>query len=171
MEIINEDLSPELKKMNEMFVSVQNSLSPRVTNSVYYNRLKYLMFGEIVKFCKEKIELRNDLLNIRSYIGEFMSEADINRYFTDLKMKYNGSVHNVGLEYHIETTRIDYGVCVFVIIKRDNIYVKKFIYRFRKDPQIGIESGNLSPIGNLLPEKENQVKDDVAKLLGGKEDV
>lgn len=168
MEVIYEELSPETKKMNEMFVSVQNSLSSRITNSIYYNKLKYLMFNEIVKYCKEKIELRNDLLNLRSYIGEFMSEADINKYLTDLKMKYNGSVHNVGLEYHIESTRIDYGVCVFVIIKRDNIYAKKFIFRFRKDPQIGIESGDLNPIGAPLPEK---VKNDVNDLLGGKENV
>lgn len=168
MEMIYEELAPETKKMNEMFVSVQNSLSTRVTNSVYYSKLKYLMFNEIVKFCKEKIDIRNDLLNLRTYIGEFLSEADINKYLTDLKMKYNGSVHNVGIEYHIETTRIDYGVCVFVIIKRDNIYAKKFIFRFRKDPQIGIESGDLSPIGNLMPEK---VTNDVANLLGGKENV
>ena len=58
MIILNE--SDDIKKINEMFVDVQPSLSSKITNSIYYNKLKYYMFKEIVDFCRAKIDLKND---------------------------------------------------------------------------------------------------------------
>ena len=149
--------SEELKIVNEMFVDVLPSLSPNITNSVYYNKLKYYMFSEIVNFCREKIELKQDLLELRAYIGEFLSEDAIRVKLDSLKEKYNNNKQNVGLEYHLESTRIDYGVVVFCIIKRDDIYCKKFIFRFRKNPQLGLSG--LSAFGNPLPLDNNDKKE------------
>ena len=50
--------SAELKDLNELFVKVLPSMPMRVTNSIYYNKLKYLLFQEIVTFCKEKLDLK-----------------------------------------------------------------------------------------------------------------
>ena len=67
-----------------------------------------------------------------------------------MKEKYNDKNNNIGLDYHIEATRIDYGVPVFVIIKRTDISMKKFVFRFRKtDVATGMDG--LSPIGVPLP--------------------
>lgn len=155
MAIIQEEESPEIRKLNEMFVTLVPSLSPRVTNSIYYNKLKYLMFNDIVQYCKEKLELKSDLLNLRGYIGDYLAEDDIESYLDGLKAKYNGSsdplTQNIGIEYHLETTRIDYGVVVFCVIKRDDIYLKKFVFRFRKTPLAGIDVANLTNADMPLP--------------------
>lgn len=167
MKILQE--SDELKHLNEMYVNVLPALDPKVTNSIYYNRLKYLMFNEIVYFCREKIELKQDLLAIRPYIGDYMSEEDIRKTFDDLKSKYNnGAEDNIGLDYHIETTRVDYGVCVFAIIKRDDIYAKKFVFRFRKTPSAGLDLSNLTAIGSPLPEKDKaEIRKTMTNEFGG----
>src|SRR5574344_298462 len=165
MQLINE--SDDIKKINEMFVNISPSLPERVTNSIYYNKLKYFMFNEIVSFCKEKLELKQDLLKLRVYIGEFLSEGEIVKYLDGLKNKYNnGSTQNVGIEYHIEQTRIDYGVSVFCIIKRDDIYCKKFVFRFRKNPQTGLDLSNLTAFNQPLP--EDNKKDIINNISGSK---
>jgi len=164
--IINEELSNEVQKINEMFITIKPSLDPRVTNSVYYPKLKHLMFSEIVEYCKEKIELRQDLLNLRTYIGDYVSEFDIRTNFDKLKDKYK-EIQDIGLDYHIETTRVDYGVCMFCIIKRgDNIYCKKFIFRFRKTPDIGLDMSGIASGGSLLPD----IKQDIVNI-GGEDNV
>ena len=48
-------------------------------------------------------------------------------------------INNIGLDYHLEVTRIDFGCSVFVVIKRDFIYMKKFVFRFKKDLTTGLE--------------------------------
>lgn len=161
--------SEELRHLDEMFVNVLPALDAKVTNSIYYNRLKYLMFNEIVTFCREKIELKQDLLAIRPYIGDYMSEEDIRKTFDGLKAKYNsGAADNIGLDYHIETTRVDYGVCVFAIIKRDDIYAKKFVFRFRKTPSAGLDLSNLTAVGSPLPEKDKaEIRKSLVDELGG----
>lgn len=167
MRILRE--SDELRHLNEMYVNVLPALDPKVTNSIYYNRLKYLMFNEIVQFCREKLDLKQDLLAIRPYIGDYMSEEDIRKTFDGLKNKYNGGAEdNVGIDYHIETTRVDYGVCVFAIIKRDDIYAKKFVFRFRKTPSAGLDLSNLTAIGSPLPEKDKaEIRKTMTNEFGG----
>ena len=89
-------------------------------------------------------------------VGEQLSESFIREYLDDLKEKYNTVDNNVGLEYHIEQTRIDYGVAVFVIIKRDTVYCKKFVFRFRKaSPTLGVSG--LSNTGTGLVEADNKL--------------
>ena len=58
-----------------------------------------------------------------------------------------GMRYYVGIDYHIEVTRLDFGVPVFVLIKRDSIYLKKFVFRFKKDISTGL--GDLTNAGML----------------------
>jgi len=145
--IISEE-SKELQKLNEMYLDVSSALPTNIENSVYYPKIRHLLFSEIVGFCKERTDLKQDLNILRDLVGESMSEAEIRQYLDGLKEKYNGFVNNVGLDYHIEQTRIDYGVPVFVVIKRDFIYMKKFVFRFKKkDISAGV--GDLNTLGLL----------------------
>jgi hypothetical protein len=122
----------ELNTLNEMFVNVLPNLPTTVENSSYYGRLKTLLMPEIINFCKEFKDIRDDLLYLRAAIGTALDEGSIRAYFDGLKEKYNTKDNNIGIDYHIESTRIDYGVPVFVILKRNEIYMKKFVFRFRK---------------------------------------
>jgi len=85
----------------------------------------------------------------RMSVGTALPEKEIREYLDGLKEKYS-HYDNVGLEYHIEQTRVDYGVPVFVIIKRGEIYSKKFVFRFKKananDSLEGLTIGQV-PIG------------------------
>ena len=138
-------VTEELKEINEAIIRAADSLDPSITNSIYYPRLKQLMFKEIVDFCKEKLELKEDLLELQNFIGLKLSEQEIREYLDELKIKYN-MVENIGLDYHIEATRVDYGVCVFVTIRRNDIFMKKFVFRFRKastDTIFGLSNGGV----------------------------
>jgi hypothetical protein len=130
--MIIEEESRDLKNLNEMFVNVYDSLPTNIENSIFYPKLKQLLQLEIIKFTKEQIEIRQDLNLFRMNIGEALSEKDIREYLDSLKLKYNLTDNNVGIDYHIEVTRYDFGVPIFVVIKRDDIHMKKFVFRFRK---------------------------------------
>lgn len=124
----------QLTKLNEMFMNALPSLSTSVTNSVYYGKLKTLLHSEIVYFAKEKKSLKDDLNFLRLMVGEKLTEDAIRKYLDDIKVKYNNSDSDIGIEYHIEVTRIDFGVPVFVIIRRGaEIFMKKFVFRFKKN--------------------------------------
>lgn len=157
--VILED-SSELKQLNEMFVKVEESLPTSVENSIFYPKLKQLLFGEIVNFCKEQLELKADLQLLRMNIGEQLPESEIREYLDTLKKKYNSIDNNCGLDYHIEATRIDYGVAVFVVIKRTIILMKKFVFRFKKinisDSVSGLSSSNI-PIKESLMEQAKEM--------------
>ena len=132
------DEDKKLVELNEMLVKNINSLPTNIENSIYYTKIKHLLHPEIKNFCKEQIELKEDLNFFRMSVGEFLTEKDIREYLDSLKEKYN-NMQNVGIEYHIESTRLDYGVPVFCVIKRGaDILLKKFVFRFRKS---NIESG------------------------------
>ena len=136
----------DIVKLNEFFIDAKPSLSTNVTNSVYYNKLKHLLHSEIVYFCKEKTELKNDLNMLRMMVGEKLTEESIREYLNGLKEKYNSDT-NIGIEYHIESTRIDYGVPTFVIIRRgENVSMKKFVFRFKKTSMIDSLDG-VAPSG------------------------
>jgi hypothetical protein len=145
--------SKEIRQLNEMFVKVYDSLPTKIENSIFYPKLKQLLHMEIIKFTREQIELKQDLNLLRMNIGEALSETEIREYLDSLKAKYNLDDNNVGLDYHIEVTRYDYGVPIFVVIKRDIIYFKKFVFRFRKSsPTMGLDGLQVSG----LPIKESQ---------------
>lgn len=130
MKILNEN--SQIVQLNEMIVNVQNGLAPEIEGSIYYGKLRTLLHSEIVSFCREQLELKQDLNMLRMNIGQTMSESEIRDYLDTLKLKYNDVDTNVGIDYHIEPTRIDYGVPVFVVIKRNEIFMKKFVFRFKK---------------------------------------
>jgi hypothetical protein len=155
MKILEE--SADLQRLHEMFVDVRESLPTEVENSIYYPKLKHLLFSEINDFCKEKIELKKDLHGFRELVGTVLEESDIRNYLEKLKTKYNMQVNNIGLDYHIEVTRIDFGVPVFVIIKRDFIYMKKFVFRFKKNIATGLEG--LTTVGTF----KNSIVDAITK--------
>jgi len=161
-----EEESKELKTLNEMFVKVFDSLPTNIENSIFYPRLKTLMHMEIRRFTKEQIELRQDLDLLRMNIGEILSEKEIREYLDSLKTKFNSVDNNVGLDYHVEVTRYDYGVPVFVVIKRDAIYMKKFVFRFRKSTTtMSLDDVGISGIP-LINESKEARKDRYLKLMG-----
>jgi hypothetical protein len=164
--IIIED-SRELKQLNEMFVKVEESLPEKIENSIYYPKLKNLIHGEIIRFCREKTELRDDLNFFRMNIGEFISDKEIREYLDSLKLKYNTENNDIGIDYHLEVTRIDYGVPVFVVIKRDVIYMKKFVFRFRKS-SVSAGLTDVNQIGVPLSEDIRDKKDRYLKLMDNK---
>ena len=140
---------PDLVSINEMFVNIEPHLPEDIEGSIYYPKLKTLLRSELINFCKEQIELKNDLEILRMNVGQVMSESEIREYLDGLMSKYNSTVNNVGLSYHIEATRIDYGVPVFVVIKRTEIFMKKFVFRFKKE-RLTDGIANLSQSGLIL---------------------
>ena len=151
-----EEEDKKLVELNEMFIKALPSLPTEVESSIYYAKIKQLLHPEIFSFCKEQLELKADLNLLRMSVGEVMTENEIRDYLDTLKNRYANN-DNVGIEYHIEVTRIDYGVPVFVIIKRGNgIYMKKFVFRFRKTNQktfLGDLSNSQVVISKTLTEK------------------
>lgn len=163
MKILEEN--SQIVQLNEIFVNVLPSLPQDIESSIYYAKLKNLLHPEIINFCKEQLELKSDLQFLRMNVGEALSETEIREYLDTLKQKYNSIEHNVGLDYHIEATRVDYGVAVFCVIKRDEIYMKKFVFRFRKKNQDGF-LGGLST--SQIPDTKK--KSIYSSLLRGGED-
>lgn len=155
MKILIEKETSQLTQLNEMKVNITNSLPNDIEQSIYYSKLKQLLHPEIYNFCKEKTELKQDLNILRMNVGLPMSETEIREYLDTLKSKYSQE-EDIGLEYHIEATRYDYGVPVFVVIKRNDISVKKLVFRFRKTNQatgIGDVSNSGIPLDVLKEAK------------------
>ena len=149
--MIIESDSNELKMFDEFSVELSDSgISDNVERSIFYPRLKQLLFKEINLFCREHIGLKADLQFIRMQIGSPMTEQEVRALFEELIRKYNTSANdNVGVMYHVEKTRFDYGVPLFVIIKRDEILAKKFVFRFKRkelsDPGISFRNESEKP--------------------------
>lgn len=149
----------ELTRLNEMAVNVTPGQAPEIANSVFYAKIKHLLFGEIVSFTREKYELRADLQRLREFVGDLMTEAELRQYLDGLKDKYNNKTDtNIGVDYHIESTRIDYGVAVFAVIKRDEITAKTLVYRFRKAADVSLNG--LSNTG--VPQSDYGASEDAA---------
>ena len=53
--VIIVDENPLMQHLNEMFVDVKDSLPTDIENSIYYPKIKHLLFTEIIEFCKEKL--------------------------------------------------------------------------------------------------------------------
>ncbi len=160
--------SREIAELNEMFVRVERSLPSNIENSVFYPKLKQLLFTEITRFTKERAELKADLNFLRMNVGELLGEAEIRDYLDTLKRKYNDKDNDVGIDYHIEATRFDYGVPVFVVIKREVIYMKKFAFRFRKpDTSSSIQGLSASGVpGEIVRESDDERRSRYLKLMG-----
>ena len=110
-------------------------------------------------------DLKDDLNMLRMNVGEQLSEEEIREYLDNLKTTYNSKDNNVALDYHIEVTRFDYGVPVWVTIKRGSIHMKKFVFRFRKSTQ-----STMNVIGGSfnLTETDEARKNRYNRLMGDK---
>jgi hypothetical protein len=128
----NIETSKELEILHEMFIRVEDPLPADLENSIFYSRIKNTMTRELLSFMREQTELKADLLRFKDKIGDVMSESQIRKELETM-MKYNEQDNNVGVIFHIESTRLDYGVPVIVMIKRDVLHVKKFVFRFKKE--------------------------------------
>jgi hypothetical protein len=160
--------SKDIVQLNEMLFKVQNSLPKNIENSVFYPKLKQLLHMEIVRFAKDQIELKQDLNFLRMNVGEAIPEAEIREYLDSLKEKYNGQQQDIAIDYHVEVTRIDYGVPVFVVIRRGTVHMKKFVFRFRKsDIRQGLDG--LSQQGVPLAESLEERRQRYLKLMGDSE--
>lgn len=146
MKIINEEINPQITQLNETLVNAQDSLPDNIERSIYYTKLKVLLHSEIMNFCKEQTELKNDLNTIRMSVGQMIPYSEIKDIFDGLMEKYNGKYQNVGLVYHSEATRIDIAVALVVTIKRSDIYMKKFVFRFRKNIGEDINDMNINQL-------------------------
>lgn len=154
--MIIEQESRELKTLNEIFIKSLDTLPSDIENSMMYPKIRNLLHPEINRFTREHREVREDLHILRMNVGETISEEEIREYLDGMKQKYNMEHHNIGLDYHIEATRFDYGVPVFLVIKRDIIYMKKFVFRFRKaSPSVNIAglSGAGMPVNENVQER------------------
>jgi hypothetical protein len=169
-----EEQSKEIKQLNEMFVHVGDSLPSKIENSIFYPKLKVLLHQEILRFFMRSSEtahreLKDDLNLLRLNVGEKLSETEIREYLDSLKEKYNSVDNNLGLDYHIEVTRFDYGVAIWVVIKRADIHMKKFIFRFRKTTAtMGLNDVNIG--GIPLEEGKDARKERYLKLMGDKDE-
>lgn len=162
MVILDED--KQIIDLREMVINSSKGLPSSVENSIYYPKLKHLLYNEIIRFTKDRVELRDELHFLRLNIGEPLGEDDIREYLDNLKIKYNNQDTNTGIEYHIEATRVDLGVSVFVVLKRDIIYMKKFVFRFKKaSPSTGVIG--LSASGLLLKESDEEKQERLSKLM------
>ena len=130
-----------------MFVHVKPNLSKELENSIQYPRQRDSLKREIFAFMKEQIGLRDELMALRNRVGDAVKESDLTDHMEKLSRKYNDIDNNVGFSYHIEATRIDYGLSVHVVIFRGQIHVKKFVFRFRKlETKAGLDNVSSSGI-------------------------
>ena len=113
-----------------MRVQIVRTIPTEVSASINYLNLKHRNFREIIAFCREKLVLKDDLIEMNKKVGSPVSLVDINEMVELYKRKH--TVDDIGIEYHVEVTRWDFALIVFVIIKRDFIKAQKFIFRYRK---------------------------------------
>lgn len=147
------------KIINEMVIRVDDKSNKQVTyadeHSIVYGRLKQRLQLDIVKFCMNEVDLKDDLMFFRSMVGDSLSESDILSFVTDIQDKYNNGRsynRNVSLDYFMETTRYDFVLVLFVtIIRGENIFQTRFVFRYRKT---NINSGIRDMDMSGLPHKK-----------------
>lgn len=162
MKILIEENKPSNdmnKIINEMVINIDDKSNKQVTyadeHSIVYGRLKTRLQLDIVKFCLNEVDLKDDLMFFRSMVGDTLRETDILSYVKDIQDKYNNGRsynRNVGIDYFIETTRYDFVLVLFVtIIRGENVFQTRFVFRYRKDNiNAGVHDVNMSG----LPEKK-----------------
>lgn len=128
------------KVINEMIINVDSrdgkSVTFRDEHSIVYGRLKQRLQNDIIKFCLNEIELRNDLMFFRSMVGDVLNEREIIKHVENIQDKYNnGRVLNkkIGVDYFLESTRYDFVLVLFItVIRGENVFQTRFVFRFRK---------------------------------------
>ena len=115
-----------------MRITVIDTVPNEISGSIHYGKIKHALHSHIVTFCRDKKELKNDLKLLSYGVGREYDYDILLEVMEGLKQKYNGRDNNIGLEYHIEFTRYDFALIVSVIIKRAEIEMKKFVFRYKK---------------------------------------
>ena len=115
-----------------MKITVIDTVPNEISSSIHYSKIKHALHSHIITFCRDKKELKNDLKLLSYGVGREYDYGILLEVMEGLKEKYNGRDNNIGLEYHIEFTRYDFALVLSVIIKRDTIEMKKFVYRYKK---------------------------------------
>jgi hypothetical protein len=162
MKIIIEENKPSNdvnKIINEMVLHVSDRSDKQVTfadeHSIVYGRLKTRLQLDIVKFCLNEVDLKDDLMFFRSMVGDTLRESDILNYVKDVQDKYNNGRsynRNVSIDYFMETTRYDFVLVLFVtIVRGENIFQTRFVFRYRKS---NINAGVYGVSMSGLPEKK-----------------
>lgn len=131
------------KILNEMIINVDDKKRKHVSfadeHSIVYGRLKQRLQPDILDFCRNEIDLKDDLLFFRSMVGDTLREVDVLNHVKNIQEKYNNGRsynRNVSIDYFIETTRYDFVLVLFVtIIRGENIYQTRFVFRYRKSNQ------------------------------------
>ena len=147
------------KIINEMVIKIDDKSKKQVTyadeHSIVYGRLKQRLQLDIVKFCLNEIDLKNDLMFFRSMVGDTLREIDVLNHVKQIQEKYNNGRsynRNVGIDYFMEATRYDFVLVLFVtIIRGENIFQTRFVFRYRK---AGINSGVRGMDLSGLPEEK-----------------
>jgi hypothetical protein len=141
------------KVLNEMVIYVDDKKNKQVKyadeHSIVYGRLKQRLQPDIIRFCLNEVDLKNDLLFFRSMVGDTLREIDILNYVKDIQDKYNNGRsynRNVAIDYFMEATRFDFVLVLFVtIIRGENIYQTRFVFRYRKtNINAGVNDMNMS---------------------------
>lgn len=159
--IIEENKSSDSvnKILNEMVIHVDDKSHKQVSfadeHSIVYGRLKQRLQPDILNFCRNEIDLKDDLLFFRSMVGDTLREVDVLNYVKDIQDKYNNGRsynRNVSIDYFIETTRYDFVLVLFTtIIRGENIFQTRFVFRYRKSSQTaGVHGMSMSG----LPEEK-----------------
>lgn len=160
MKIIIEDnrSSDDINKIiNEMVIHVDDKKNKQVTysdeHSIVYGRLKHRLQNDIIKFCLNEIDLKGDLMFFRSMVGDTLRETDILSHVDSIQDKYNNGRsynRNVGIDYYIESTRYDFVLVLFVtIVRGENIYQTRFVFRYRKgNINAGVRDTDMSGLPN-----------------------
>jgi len=162
MKIITEDnrSSDSINKIiNEMVIKVDDRTKKEVNyadeHSIVYGRLKQRLQPDIIKFCLNEVDLKDDLLFFRSMVGDTLREIDVLKYVKDIQDKYNNGRsynRNVAIDYFMETTRFDFVLVLFVtIVRGENIFQTRFVFRYRK---AGLNDGVYGVNMSGLPEKK-----------------
>jgi hypothetical protein len=115
-----------------MKITVMDTVPNEISSSIHYGKIKHSLHSHIVTFCRDKKDLKNDLKLLSYGVGREYDYDILIEVMEGLKEKYNGLDNNIGLEYHIEFTRYDFALIVTAIIKRADIEVKKFVFRYKK---------------------------------------
>jgi len=101
-----------------------------------YGRLKSKMIAQAQAFCKEKVGLKTKLITLATdYLGKPMDYDMVDMIASGLVELFDESELDgdyIGLSYTIIQGTQQNTLILFAIIRRDKLYMQKFIVPFQK---------------------------------------
>lgn len=138
-----------------MKVVVYETVPEEISNSLNYTRIKHELHSHINNFCREKVDLKNKLHVLRLAVGRRYDPEDVKNTLEQFKEEFNEKDNNIGLDYNIVVTKFDFVVTVHVVIKRTDIEMKKFVFRYRKKSTTENEDLSIKPKESKTNNNEN----------------